>query len=172
MKKFIVFVIVMTAAAVCFAQSDPAVGFWLSVDENTNTVTAAWQIYIDNGILYGKIVSISAYPRGITALNCRERYNGFPVPGRVNTMPVAGTPWLFGLRKRADGDWRGGNIINPEDGRMYSCRITFHPAGSRSGRRTFQTDTLEMRGEISPGLGRSQFWQRTDERTAGSLWPD
>jgi hypothetical protein len=33
------------------------------------------------------------------------------------------------------------------------------------------TDVLEMRGEIGLGIGRSQFWQKSDQQTASSLRP-
>jgi uncharacterized protein (DUF2147 family) len=172
MKKIIALVIGLMVTTLCFAQSDPVEGFWLSIDENTNLVTAGWHIYIENGILYGKILSLANEPRGTIAVACRERYDGFPLPGRVNTMQVAGTPWIFGLTRRAAGDWRGGRVINPEDGNIYNCRITFRPAGTRVGRTTFEVDHLEMRGEIGLGIGRSQFWRKTDEQTARNLWPD
>jgi uncharacterized protein (DUF2147 family) len=166
-KKIIILVLcLISAASVCFAQSDPVEGFWLSIDDNTNRVTAGWQIYQENGRLFGKILSLADHPRGTIAEPCRESYRGFPVAGRVNTMPVAGTPWIFGLTRHRHGEWSGGSIINPEDGRMYNCRIIFHAA---DGRR-YQTDTLETRGEIGLGIGRSQFWRKTDERGANGLW--
>jgi len=171
MKKLIALVIGLTIAAVCFAQSDPVEGFWLSIDENTNEVTAGWQIFIVNNELRGRIVSTPNDPKGTIAADVKESYRGFPLPGKVNEMEVVGPPWIFGLTRRAEGDWRGGNIIDPADGRIYGCRITFHRAGSRVGRTTFETDTLEMRGEIGP-FGRSQFWRKTDERTASNLWPE
>jgi len=155
----------MTAAVFCFA--DPAEGFWLSIDDKTNQVTAGWQIYEEGGKLYGKVLSLTDQPRGTIASRCRESYRGFPIAGRVNTMPVAGTPWIFGLTRQREGVWINGNVINPEDGGMYGCRITFHPA---DGRR-YMADTLEMRGQIL-GIGRSQFWRKTDEATASSLWPN
>jgi uncharacterized protein (DUF2147 family) len=174
MKKIIALIICLTVAAVCFA--DPVVGYWLSIDENTNRVTAGWQIYIENDKLFGRIVSLADEPRGTIADQCRESYSGFPLPGRVNQMQVAGPPWIFNLTRQSEGRWSGGRIINPEDGKIYNCRIIFHPAGSRSGNRAFQHDTLEMRGEVvsigAIGAGRSQFWRRTDERTARNLWPN
>jgi uncharacterized protein (DUF2147 family) len=169
MKKIIVLFIIFTGVtAFCFSDGDPVEGFWISVDEKTNRVTAGWQVYRQDGRLYGKILSIATQPRGITASPCRESYPGFPVPGRVNQMEVAGTPWIYGLSMHRTGEWRGGKIINPEDGNIYNCRITFRPA---DGRR-YTEDTLEMRGEIGLGIGRSQFWRRTDEQTASGLWPD
>jgi len=170
LKKIIGLIACISIAAVCFAQTDPVVGFWLSIDENTNEVTAGWQIFIVNNELRGRIVSTPNDPMGTIASEMRESYRGFPLPGRVNEMMVVGPPWIFGLTRHAEGDWRGGNIIDPNDGRIYGCRIRFHRAGTRIGRITFETDTLEMRGEIGP-FGRSQYWRKTDEATATNLWP-
>ena len=174
MKKIMTLVICLTFAAVCFAQADPAVGYWLSIDENTNKVTAGWEIYIGNdGKLYGKILSLADEPRGTIADQCRERYDGFPLTGRVNQMQVAGPPWIFGLSKNErNGEWGGGKIIDPADGKIYNCRIIFRSAGTRAGSRTFNTDTLEMRGEIGLGIGRSQYWTKTTQQRASSLWPN
>ena len=166
MKKLIVLLFFLAGTALCFA--DPVEGFWLSVDEKTNKVTAGWQIYQEGGKLYGKILSISTYPKGVLAYRCRDSYSGFPVSGKVSVMPVAGTPWIYGLTRDREGVWSGGNVINPEDGNIYRCRIIHRPA---DGRR-YNVETLEMRGEIGLGIGRSQFWQRTDSATAVSLWPE
>jgi len=171
MKRIIAFAICMTIAAVCFAQTDPVVGYWISVDDKTGKVTAGWQIYIENNVLYGKILSIADEPRGIIASECRERYDGFPLSGRVNQMQVAGTPWIYGLTLYAEGEWRGGRIIDPADGKDYGCRIIFRPSGSKANNRTFQSDTLEMRGNIGP-FSRSQYWRKSDRETASNLWPD
>jgi len=167
MKKIIALVIGLSIAAVCFAQSDPVEGYWLSVDEKTNKVTAGWQIYQQNGILYGKILSLSEDPKGTIAKDVKESYKDFPLPGKVNKMEVAGPPWIFGLTKKDIGDWRGGKIIDPADGNMYNCKIIFHKADGKK----YANDTLEMRGEIGLGIGRSQFWRKTDAATAGNLWP-
>jgi uncharacterized protein (DUF2147 family) len=165
-KNFIFILLFFTAVIYIFA--DSAEGFWLSVDDRTNQVSAGWQIYMQGDSLFGKILSLANHPRGTIAVPCRASYPGFPVPGRPNQMEVAGTPWIYGLTLHRSGEWRGGKIVNPEDGNIYNCKIVFHPA---DGRR-YTVDTLEVRGEIGLGIGRSQYWRRTDEQTAGSLWPD
>jgi len=165
MKKFTVFLLYLTIASICFAQSDLVEGFWISVDDNTNKITAGWQVYQEGGKLYGKILSMTDFPKDVIAVRCNESYRGFPIAGKVNTMPVVGTPWIFGLTKSKNGEWGGGSIINPEDGKMYACKIIFRPADGKK----FKYDTLEMRGEIGLGIGRSQFWRRTDAETAGNL---
>jgi len=167
MKRFIIFLISLSITSVCFAQSDPVEGFWISVDDNTNKITAGWQIYQEGGKLYGKILSLADYPKGTIAKGVKESYKDFPLSGKVNQMEVIGPPWIFGLTKKETGDWRGGKIIDPADGNIYNCRIMFHKA---DGKR-FTNDTLEMRGEIGLGIGRSQFWRKTDAATAGSLGP-
>jgi uncharacterized protein (DUF2147 family) len=143
---------------------DPVEGYWLSVDEKSGKVTAGWEIYQLDNKLYGKVLS-SAEPDQPN--RCKESYRGFPAAGRVNEMPMIGTPWIFGLSADRPGHWRGGHIIDPTTGNLYRCRITFHEAdGSR-----YKTDTLEMRGEIGLGIGRSQFWQRATRELAVSQHP-
>ncbi|MDR2193304.1 MAG: DUF2147 domain-containing protein [Treponema sp.] len=166
MKKLL-FVAWATAvmAGVSFA-ADPAVGFWISVDEKTGKTTAGWEIYLENdGLLYGKMLSVTGFPQTQVAAACKESYKGFPVSGKVNQMRVVGTPWIFRLRQEKAGQWSGGSIINPEDGKMYKCKIIYHKADGGK----YKADTLEMRGEIGLGIGRSQFWKRASQSEAASL---
>ena len=167
MKKVFFLFFIFKIAGFCFA-ADPVEGFWLSIDEKTGKITAGWHIYQEGGKLYGKILSTAAEPRGVLAGRCKDSYPGFPVAGKISIMPVAGTPWIYGLSKGKNGEWSGGSVINPEDGNIYKCKITFRPADGKK----YKTDTLEMRGEIGLGIGRSQFWQKSDQAAASSLWPD
>jgi uncharacterized protein (DUF2147 family) len=163
MKKLF-FACLVIAAGPCFAL-DPAEGPWFSVDEKTGKITAGWELYESGGVLYGKILSLAGYPPTEIAAKCKKNYQGFPVAGAVNQMPLAGTPWIFGLRQDKTGAWSGGSVINPEDGNIYRCKITHHPAGGSR----FKAETLEMRGEIGLGIGRSQYWQRCTREEAASL---
>jgi uncharacterized protein (DUF2147 family) len=163
MKKLVVMLCgFFLAAGICLA--DPAEGFWISTDEKTGKDTGGWQIYLEGGKLYGKILSIADHPQTEKAYNCKASYRGFPLPGKVSDMTVVGTIWLWGLSSDRTGEWRGGNIINPDDGNMYGCRITYHPA---DGRR-YAVETLEVRGTIGP-IGRSQYWRRVTREQAASL---
>jgi len=170
LKKVVIFLLTFFfIAGFCFAQdpagSDPVEGYWLSVDEKTGKVTAGWHIYIVNGKILGKILSMSDFPHDAVAERCKETYSGFPIAGSVKRMTVVGTPWIFGLTRDKPGEWSGGHVINPEDGNIYKCKMFFRKADGKK----FKTDVLEMRGEIGLGIGRSQYWQKTDEATASSL---
>ena len=172
MKKIIILALIFSiAAGFCFATDpsdpqDPVEGFWLSVDEKTGKVTAGWYIYLEGGKMFGKVMSTADHPKSVLAEKCKESYPGFPLAGKVNQMTVAGTPWIFGLSRDKPGEWSGGHVINPEDGGMYRCKLTYRRADGKK----FKSDVLEMRGELGP-FGRSQFWQKTDEQTASSLGP-
>ena len=166
MKKLAFFVAVFVfVSGFCFG-ADPAEGFWVSVDEKSGKATAGWEIYIVGNKLFGRILSVSGHPQDVKATNCKESYKGFNQPGKVNEMTVVGTPWIFDLTlDKQPGNWSGGSIIDPDGGSMYKCKITFRPQDGKK----YLTDTLEMRGEIGLGIGRSQYWKKSSRDEASSL---
>ena len=161
--KILCVLIFLLISGICFA-ADPAEGYWISVDEKTGKDTAGWEIFMKDGKLFGRILSLADLPQNVKADQCKDSYKGFPTAGRVSDMTVVGTTWIFGLVPDDRlGQWKGGNIIDPNDGSMYGCKITFHAADGKK----FRVDTLEVRGTIGP-FGRSQFWRRaTREQAAG-----
>ena len=164
MKKFVIFLLVSVFTAGVFLAADPVEGFWISVDEKTQKPTAGWEIYTTGGKLFGKVLSVADHPQDVKADKCNDSYRGFPVSGKVSEMTVVGTPWIFGLTMDRAGVWSGGNVIDPDEGRMYGCRITFRAMDGNK----YKTDTLEMRGTIGP-FGRSQFWQKATREQASAL---
>jgi uncharacterized protein (DUF2147 family) len=165
MKKVVLITTFVLSAAV-FLAADPVEGYWVSVDDKTGKITAGWEIYQSGGKLYGKILGIADYPPDVKAEKCKETYPNFPVAGNVSQLPVKGTPWIYGLEMDRPGQWSRGSIVDPESGNLYKCRITFRQA---NGRR-YQVDTLEMRGEIGLGIGRSQFWKKSTRTEAEGPW--
>jgi uncharacterized protein (DUF2147 family) len=154
------------AGVVHAADPDPCEGFWISIDDKTGKATAGWEIYVVNGKLFGKILSIAGFSQDILAEKCKENYRDFPVAGNVRMMKIVGTPWIYGLSAEERGIWSGGSIVDPNTGSLYKCKITYHakhPTDKSRG------ETLEMRGEIGLGVGRSQFWQKTSRENASSL---
>jgi len=165
-KKIFILLIFLLFTGICFAM-DPAEGFWLSIDEKTGKPIAGWEIFIYEGKLYGRIVSLTGLEQNMRADRCKNSYKGFPTPGKVSEMPVIGTTWIFGLVpvEGRPGQWKSGNVVDPNDGSMYECKITLHPADGKK----FKIETLEMRGITIGPFGRSQFWQRATRIEATSL---
>ena len=166
MKKIIaIFAAFLLVSTLCFA-ADPAEGFWISVDEKTNTETAGWQIWQESGKLSGKILSVADRPQDEKATGGKGKsYDNFMNGKDVGTLTTVGTSWIWDLTKQGDGKWANGYIIDPSDGKRYKCKITFHQADGKK----FKTDTLEMRGEIGMGIGRSQYWKKATEADASGL---
>ena len=166
MKRIITTILLLGWAAVgIFA--DPCEGYWLSIDDKSGKITAGWEIYTSGGKLYGRILSIAGWPQDARAERCKETYRGFPVSGNVREMTVVGTPWIFGLSPEKTGRWSGGNVIDPENGNLYACKIIYHDEAAGKGKEP--GPTLEMRGEIGLGIGRSQFWRKATAEEAASV---
>jgi len=157
--------LLLTASAV-FA--DSVEGYWTSVDDKTGQATAGWQIWEEGGKLYGKILSVANPNEDPTAFGAKgknKKYPDFQNGVDVSTLNVVGTTWIYGLTKKAEGQWQKGSIIDPGDGSKYNCKITFHKADGKK----YKVDTLEMRGEIGLGIGRSQYWRISTQEEASSL---
>ena len=165
MKKIIaLFAAVLLVGTMCFA-ADPAEGFWISVDEKSNKPTAGWQIWEQGGKLSGKILSVAEKPQDVIADGGKgKHYDNFMNNVDVGTLKSVGTAWIWDLSKEGEGKWANGYIIDPNDGKRYKCRITFHKADGKK----YKSDTLEMRGEVGP-FGRSQFWKSATESEASGL---
>jgi uncharacterized protein (DUF2147 family) len=165
MKKAVcILLAAILVGSAAFAQ-DKAEGLWKSIDEKDGKVTAAWKIYQKDSKLFGIILVVPNQADSTLASDCKATYPDFPVPGAVNKMTVINTPFIFNLKMKTEGQWEGGNIIDPKDGKIYKCKITFHAADGKK----YKKDTLEMRGEIGLGIGRSQFWERATEADVESF---
>ena len=166
MKKIIAAIIfVLLCAGTAFA-ADPAEGFWLSVDRKTGKVESGWEIYESNGYLYGKMLSAIGCSPADKAVKCHENYDNFPIAGKVNQLPILGTPWIFGLRVESPGHWTDGYIVNPDDGHMYKLSFTFHQADGHK----FQHETLEIHGQLLHlAISVSQYWRRATREEASVL---
>ena len=165
MKRIMaVLAVLFLLGTLCFA-ADPAEGYWVSIDEKTNKETAGWQIWQEGGKLYGKILSIAGKPQDeMTTGGKGKSYDNFMKGVDIGTLRTVGTTWIWDLSSQGEGKWADGYIIDPNDGKRYKCRITFHKADGKK----FKTDTLEMRGEVGP-FGRSQFWKKASQADASGL---
>lgn len=158
-KKCALFLVLCVTSAFALFASDPVEGFWKSIDEKTGEVTAYWKIWQEDGLLFGTIMRVPGEDPSTLATKVKSSYKGFPLDGDITKMKVIGTPWIFSLERKKAGEWTGGSIIDPSNGSMYKCKITFR---AKDGKK-YAEDSLEMRGEIGLGIGRSQYWVRAKE---------
>lgn len=137
----------LLSAVAAFGQSaGTPVGVWQTIDDNTHQPKALVQIsQNDDGTLSGKVIK---------GLNPNDK------PGKLCTActderkdkPILGMTIIKSMKQ--DGDkWDGGNILDPENGKVYKCNMHLADGGQK----------LVVRGYVGFSLiGRSQTWIRQD----------
>ena len=133
--------LVLFAGASSFAQATP-VGLWRSIDDKTGEAKAEIRIVESASGLSGKIErAIKPSPEPL-CIECSDDRKG---------KPKLGMEIIRGGKKAADKEvWEGGKILDPENGREYTLRLTPIEDGKK----------LEVRGSFGP-FGRTQTWVRT-----------
>lgn len=162
MKKIISIIAALILGAGVLSAADPAEGIWKSIDDKTGEITAIWKIYEKDGTLFGTIAAVVNYPQDVIATACKESYKGFPVSGAVNKKTTVGTPWIYGMKKESDGNWKGGTIVNPGDGKMYGCVIKYLAPGEKHKKFTAKVPSLAMAGTVGP-IQVFQYWVKATE---------
>ncbi|BAN23415.1 DUF2147 domain-containing protein [Caballeronia insecticola] len=130
-------------AASALAQSATPVGTWQTIDDQTGKPKAVIQIVDDGGQLSGKVV------RGIGEFDQPERRCTACTDERKDQL-VKGMTIITGMRQNGD-TWDSGQILDPENGKLYKCKMKLEDGGQK----------LVVRGYIGVSLlGRSQTWVR------------
>ncbi len=162
MKRILMVLTTLIFCAGFTFASDPAAGIWKSVDDKTGKTTAIWKIYEQDGKLFGTIAATVDNPQDVIASACKESYKNFPVAGAVNKMKTVGTPWIFNMIKESEGNWKGGNVIDPSNGKMYGCVIKYLAPGQTNKKYTAKVPTLAMAGTVGP-IQVFQYWVQASE---------
>ena len=135
----LIFVAVSLPAA---AQMNP-VGHWQTVDEKTQQPKSQVHITESGGVLTGKVEKLlrKDAQQDAVCTECSDDRKG---------APLLGLEIIRGAKK-ADGKdvWEGGKILDPENGKTYTLRLTPVGGGQK----------LEVRGSIGP-FSRTQTWTR------------
>jgi len=130
-------------SAPAMAQMTPE-GLWRNIDDKTGEAKAEIRIK-DNGAgaLHGvleKRLAKDAKPEDVCS-ECKDERKD---------KPLLGLEIIRGAKKAEGRDvWEDGKILDPENGRNYTLRMTPIEGGKK----------LEVRGSIGP-FGRTQTWTR------------
>lgn len=138
------------AAALCAlvsaasAQVSP-VGLWRTIDDETKTEKSLVRITESAGVLSGKIEKLSDPEKANSVCEkCTDE--------RKN-QPVLGMTIMRNVRLGDPGVWDGGEILDPNNGKIYRVRLRPTEGGKQ----------LDVRGYIgTPLLGRTQTWIRVE----------
>lgn len=147
LKHSAAFALIAAAALMspaAWADNASPVGLWRNVDDVSGKSRALIRITEANGALQGKVEKVFLAPN--ESGRCEK------CEGALRNAPVVGLVILSGLKK--DGaEYNGGQILDPDNGKIYSSKIYLTDGGKK----------LNVRGFIGVSmLGRSQIWQRQE----------
>lgn len=133
------------------AFADPAVGQWVTVDDEDGSQASVVDITInEDGRLQGTIVRL-----------LREKDQGKrcdKCPDDFKDQPVEGLTFMWGLEHDGEGEWESGRILDPKSGNIYKSKLEV--ADDRQ--------SLTVRGYIGVSwIGRSQTWLKYGAPAAG-----
>ena len=126
------------------AGQNTPLGRWRSIDDATGKPKAVIEITAaGNGTLSAKIVQLIDTSDGPNPL-CDD------CSGARHNQPILGMTIAWGLKPQGKV-WGGGRILDPENGKEYSVKMTPIAGGKK----------LEVRGFLGLALlGRTQTWLR------------
>jgi len=117
------------------------VGLWRNIDDATKQPKALIRITEAAGVLTGRIEKILTDKTDAVCDLCTDDRKGKPVQG----MTI-----LTGLKKDGE-EWAGGEILDPNNGKVYKAKAKLVDDGRK----------LDVRGFIGiAALGRTQTWTR------------
>lgn len=119
------------------------VGRWHTIDDKSKELKSEITITDKNGVLSGRVTKLLR-KEADQAARCTECSDD------RKDQPVLGLEIIRGAKK-TEGQtvWEGGQILDPENGRSYTLRLTPIDNGQK----------LEVRGSIA-FIGRTQTWVR------------
>jgi uncharacterized protein (DUF2147 family) len=127
------------------AQQSP-VGLWETVSDVDGRPKSHVRIREVQGELLGTVeVILDPKKRDALCDKCADQRRDQPVQGMLV---------LSGMRREAQGEhYAGGSILDPDNGKVYSCKLVVVDEGRH----------LEVRGFIGFSLfGRTQTWNRLE----------
>lgn len=144
LNRYVAGLAVMAALGTAWADNTP-VGKWNTIDDKTKEVKSEIIITDTGGVLSGKISKLlrkDAKPDAVCT-ECKDARKD---------KPLMGLEIIHGAKKE-DGEnvWTGGKILDPENGREYTLKLTPDDGGKK----------LLVRGSIGP-FGRTQTWVRVE----------
>lgn len=142
--KILIFLSITFLNILIYAQTTP-VGKWKTIDDETQQAKSIIEIFEKDGLLYGKIEKLFRKADEDQNPKCDK------CSGDKKDQLIIGMQILNGLKKDSDAKWTGGEILDPNNGKTYSCKLILIEDGKR----------LNVRGFIGFSLlGRTQTWER------------
>lgn len=145
MKTSIKFIGICMYLCSTFALAATPAGLWKSIDDKSGKPRSLIRISEQNGA-YSAVIE-----KGLLATDTGDAVCDKCTDERKG-QKIIGMTIVKGLKEK-DGVYEGGEILDPENGKTYKCKMKLDDTGNK----------LEVRGFIGISLfGRSQIWTRVE----------
>lgn len=139
-SKFLILLFFFAGWVSLSAQINSVLGVWRTIDDATGQPKSHVELYMKSGKMFGRVVELLPAATTRVCNNC---------PGEKNGKSLIGMDILWNMVPDAE-EWEGGQIVDPKNGKIYSCVLS-----------TDGPDKLSVRGYIGISLlGRTQTWHR------------
>ena len=135
-------------AAPAFADGpDGVLGVWVTADGKARVeITKHGDVY-DGSIVWLKE---PLYPADDKTAPGQPKVDRNNPDKTLQSRPIIGLPLVQGFKYDGDNVWADGTIYDPDNGKLYSCKMTLTMDGS-----------LRVRGYVGISLfGRTEIWTR------------
>ena len=140
-----VVVLAILSAAALASVGDSPVGLWKMIDDRNGTPRALIRVTEINGKFRG-VIEKGLRPDDHDDAVCEK------CEGPRHGQRLVGMVILTGIRKQGEA-YGGGEIVDPDEGKAYRCKITVKDGGN----------TLQVRGFVGIEVfGRTQTWVRAE----------
>lgn len=141
--KSIITLIAISLLSISSVLAQDVFGKWKTIDDKTGEAKSILEIYQKDGKAYGKVLTIlNEEHKNDVCTECEGADKGKPIQGLV----------IMKNLEKDDDEWNDGTIMDPENGKEYSCYIKLE-----------NKDKLKVRGYLGfAALGRTQYWYRVE----------
>ena len=138
-KLFLLGILILVS---CKVNSQSILGEWKTIDDISGNPKSILEVFETGGRIYGKVQRI--LEKG------KENAKCIKCEGELKDKPVVGMLIINGLKNKSKNEYSGGEILDPENGRKYRCKIWLNPKNPNE---------LKVRGYIA-FFYRTQTWMR------------
>ena len=147
-RSLVVAALLVGAAFSAFAQATSPAGVWKTIDDGTKKEKSLVRIVDSGGVYSGKVEKFldPETAKDVTCKDCSDDRKD---------KPILGMTIIRNMKQSADDKavFEGGDILDPNSGKLYKAKMTVIDGGSK----------LEVRGFIGISLiGRTQTWIRVE----------
>ena len=116
-------------------------GIWQNIDDEDGKPKSHIEIYEENNEMKAKVIKLLP---NATVKICTE------CTGVLKNKPIEGMLLVNNMKKKSATVYGGGEILNPKNGKTYSCTMTL-----------VDDNKIKLRGFVGVSMfGKTQYWYR------------